>query len=422
MGLERDASPIQSRTQPPANRVLDFGGEKVHKSIETSPFKPRHVLRRSFAQAEKDPFASPSKTSADAAAGAEPVGKIDNDDEVQLIDDGPLIPADEDYYDALPHEGRVDAEEPETAAGAQQQTPAISRPVTRRTSKDAADSSQLIQLPSTGPKRSSTKKRNHSALEDDQGEITNQSLLDSQLSTEDGPSHKKQRGKQSRNKEVVIHHRDGDDETIDPALLACGDQYEPDSALEAALEPEPVVERSKGKAKGEGKKGKVKILNEKDPNQPLRPSGSPVKIKDSPSKLRNDRSGSRQGSTGPMNNYHLRATTPFEDAGERVSRFGRNLIQPLKYWANEARIYRRGVIEGIVRAEEVEVPKRKKPKKKGRKRVNKLEDIDEESETESVMADEWEDEVGVIAGMVANWDPETQMGNPEDLIREGKSV
>ena len=125
---------------------------------------------------------------------------------------------------------------------------------------------------------------------------------------------------------------------------------------------------------------------------------------------------------GPMNNYHLRATTPFEDAGERVSRFGRNLIQPLKYWANEARIYKRGVIEGIVRAEEVELPKKKRPKKKGRKRINKLDDIDEDSETESVMADEWEDEVGVIAGMVANWDPETQMGNPEDLIREGESI
>ena len=62
----------------------------------------------------------------------------------------------------------------------------------------------------------------------------------------------------------------------------------------------------------------------------------------------------------------------------------------------------------------------KKPsKRRGRKN---LDDIDEEdSDTESTHPDEWEEEVGVIAGMVANWDPETQMGlcEPEDLVREG---
>lgn len=415
LGLEHDGSPTRPRTQPPANRVLDFGGDGVRKSIESpSPFKPRHVLRRSMAG--KDPFASPVKPASDAIVEVnEGVGKIDNDDEIQIAADVPIMITDDDnFYDAMPHQASVEVEEADTRAGAEHKSPPKSRTARPRKSNDTANSSQIQHCPSSA-KRTSTKKRDLSVLDDNHAE-GEQSLLDSQLS-ELGPASKKPRGKQpkAKNKEVIIHHRDGWDETIDPALLAYGDQYEANSALEAALEP------NNSKRKGKGKKGKGKAPKERDPNRAMRAPGSPVKLNDSPSKLRNDRAGGRQSSIGPMNHYHLRATTPFEDAGERTSRYGRNLIQPLKYWANEARIYRRGEIEGIVRAEEVELPKPKRPKKKGRKRINKLEDIDEESETESVMADEWEDEVGVIAGMVANWDPETQMGVPEDLLREGNT-
>jgi centromere protein C len=118
----------------------------------------------------------------------------------------------------------------------------------------------------------------------------------------------------------------------------------------------------------------------------------------------------------------LRATTPFEDAQNNASRFGRNLIKPLKYWANESRIYRNGDIEGIVRAEPVEIVSKaraRKSRKKGRKPAQKLEDIEEVSDTESILPDEWEDERGVLAFDLANYDPATGTGDIDDAIRQG---
>lgn len=129
---------------------------------------------------------------------------------------------------------------------------------------------------------------------------------------------------------------------------------------------------------------------------------------------------------GPVSNVNLRATTPFEDAGSNVTRSGRPVYKPLQYWANETRVWRHGQVEGIVRAEEVEKPKPKKGKKRGRKpkkqtngTTTKLDDIEEESETESTFADEWEDSVGVIAGSVAAYDPLTGTGsNALPAVRE----
>lgn len=427
VGIEQEGSPSRSRTQPPANRRLNFDADGVRKSIESpSPFKPRHVLRRSFAQ--QNPFASPTKAVPAVAEVEEAADEAANegvddpkDDDVQPLDDGPVMLNDDDYYDAKPYLPSAELED--TQAGAAPGSPPQPKRRSLRKSGDSVNNSGIQHTPIA--QSSSSKKRTRSALEEDHAEAE-QNTSHSQLSVS-GPSYKKQRGKQRESNEVTIHHRNGEDETIDPALLAHGDEYEANSAVEAALEPieEPFEEptnkgKGKGKAKAKGKGKKAKGSSSQDSNRSAQPSNS-VKLNDSPSKLRNSRENSRASSAGPMNNYHLRATTPFEDAGERVSRFGRNLIQPLKYWANESRIYKHGEIEGIVRAEAVDVPKRKAPKRR-RKKTGNLEDIAEESESESVMADEWEDEVGVIAGMVANWDAETQQGVPEDLVREGTFV
>lgn len=387
---EREDSPTRPRTQPPTNRMLDFSADNVHQSIEKpSPFKPRHALRRSTAP--QDLPSSPSRPAAQSIVEVEDDVAEEND--VQLVDDAPMPLDEDDYYVALPDEQDVELDEAQAGA-------ALESPTEAPMQDESIDHDQHMDSPSL-PRSGSSGKRDRSVLENDEVEHE-QSAFDSRLD-DSAPASKKQRGKQT--KQVTIHHRNGEDETIDPALLAGGDMYEPAPTLEAAL--------AKG-TKGKGKKGK--IIKDKDANRAARAQSQSVRIHESPSKLR---AGSRQGSTGPVNNFHLRATTPFEDAGERVSRFGRNLIQPLKYWANETRIWNRGTIEGIVRAEEVSKPKRKVPKKK-KKRAGKLDDIEEEnSDAESVMADEWEDEVGVIAGFVANWDTENQMGNAEDLIREG---
>lgn len=229
------------------------------------------------------------------------------------------------------------------------------------------------------------------------------------------------RKKRSSGADKVIVHRDDGYETIDPSELAHGDQYMVDDDGEGAPEAElsqrldsqlHVEEEAPQGKKGKGgrkKKGKAPAPKERDPNRSMQNRGSA-----SPSKRQQ-----RGTSVGPISNVNLRAVTPFEDSGNTQSRFGRNLIQPLKYWENESRIWRQGEVEGIVRAEHVEKPK--PPTKRRRKggRRGRLDSIDEESDTESVMPDEWEDEVGVITGTVANFNPATRLGDPEDPIQEG---
>lgn len=260
------------------------------------------------------------------------------------------------------------------------------------------------------------KKRDRASMESEQAEDERSTLQERLDAVSASRSQKKRRGKPSRDK--VIVHREEEEEVIDPQLLAYGDEYIEEESREPSVQPEK---------KAKSKKSKAAPPKERDPNRAIRAATSPVKLHDgpanrsmSPSKPRN----SRGMSLGPVSNVNLRATTPFDDAAF-VSRSGRPVIKPLQYWANETRVWKNGEIEGIVRAEEITKPqhgnkgrKKKKPKKGG-KGISRLEDIDEESETESTLADEWEEEMGVIAGTVANWDPATQIGDPNDTIREG---
>jgi hypothetical protein len=53
----------------------------------------------------------------------------------------------------------------------------------------------------------------------------------------------------------------------------------------------------------------------------------------------------------PRSNVNLRVEIfPF-DVNQKTSRFGRNLIQPLKFWMGEGRLWEYGEIKGIIRAE-----------------------------------------------------------------------
>ncbi|KAK3680928.1 mitotic fidelity of chromosome transmission-related protein [Vermiconidia calcicola] len=413
-GLEGEGTPAPSKTQPPPNRVLDFGGEEdVHKSIESpSPFKPRHVLRRSTGGGKSIPFASVSPTKDVQQPDTIPEG--DEDTELQQPEaeeepevqppaqDGPLmLDEDDQFYDAQPA-----ADEEQSHAGAAEEVPVKRKPGRPRKSLDSSNSQVLQASPVV------TKKRTRASLEDSRAGEAN--VSESQVS-ESAPAQKKRRGgRPPKNKIPVLQDvRDipGDSgplidggESVTEAHaaehpntsvpLANGDE-----SVAEANEAEPFQPITKGKGKGKGRKAKAP--KERDANQAMRPQGSPVKLNDSPSKLRNRREGSRALSVGPISNVHLRASTPFEDADTRTSRFGRNLTQPLKYWANEMRIYKHGEIAGIVRADPVEETKRRGPKKRtGKKnRKSKLDGIDEESDSGSTHADEWEDDVGVIADL-----------------------
>lgn len=400
--LEANETPAHARSQLRPNRVLNFGGESgVIKSIESpSPFKPRHALRRSTGVGHSNPFASPAKGTSSKIATSE--DNVENSEPLQL-DDEPLILGDDEDYNTAP-----DYDDEPVQLPAVEESTEKRRPGRPRKSNGSLNSSQIQHTPPVA-QMSSSRKRDRSTLEGSHIEEASISQI-----SESARAQKKRRGRSSAT-EVIVHQDDGDI-AIDPALLAHGDEYVVEEPI--AEEPEAPV---RGKGKGKAKATKSKAPKERDPNRAMRAQSTQVAISDSPSKLRNKdrREGSRSLSVGPISNVHLRASTPFEDASGRTSRYGRNLNAPMKWWANEMRIWKNGETVGIVRADPVEAPKRKGRKPRKKKRAGRMADGEEDSETESVMADEWEEEVGVIAGDVANWDPERQQGDPEDLVREG---
>jgi centromere protein C len=247
----------------------------------------------------------------------------------------------------------------------------------------------------------------------------------------------KRRPGRPRKSDVTVVADDGE-QTIDPGDVAHGDSYlapiNEDDEVEAEVEAapaSPVTKKKRGrKPKAQETTKSQKAPKERDPNQSMRqtPTGSPGKANGRDLAL--SRSPSKRA--GSVSNVNLRASTPFEDAHQRMSRSGRPILAPLKHWAGESYVWKNGEVEGIIRADEVKTPRGDKKKKaKGRRRApraggrsgsNGLDNIAEESDTESTVPDEWEEQVGVIAGTVAAWDPDLQQGIPDDPIREGTFI
>lgn len=416
---EPTSSPRNGISNHP-NRRLDFGrAEGKRKSVyvaETrSPFKPTHALRRSTGHARPDLYDYPQDDAVGQTAGGDEDDEDDDDEDVEpsIELDEPPVMLDDDA-DSYPIDQDLTALSINRAEASQKRG--------RGRPRKSDQSTQLQNTPLTGESMRSS----------GSGTKRSRASLDHSRLAEETSAPPSKRKRKSQASEVTIH-RDGREETIDPSLLAHGDEYvvnvddysglQPDTETEAhqysRTELQENVEAGpsnyKGRGRPKGSKGKPK---ERDANRSMQKNGGPSQVNGSPSKMRG-----RGGSVGPVSNVNLRATTPFEDAGNRASRFGRNLIQPLKYWENESLIWKQGEIEGIIRAEPV-VQSRAKPKRKKKSRKNKsrLHDIEEESETESILPDEWEEEMGVITGNVANWDPLKKEGDANDPVQEGKRV
>ncbi|WPH04236.1 Hypothetical protein R9X50_00712500 [Acrodontium crateriforme] len=426
---ERPDSRHSSGSEQRPNRVLQFGGDSVHNTIEVrSPFKPTKNLRRSTGVARQDLFESSRKSrSGDVTQASQELDRTLHEQELEdydeteaqlpVEDDPPLLDNDDygdeqDGYQPLHDNDDIIEIEDETGEDVlHEETPLGHKQRTSRIS-DIGSVTQISRTPEST--RRSSGKRDRTTMETSQ---LDEDASESQVQVEYGtPAQSQKRSRQSNSRTLLVH-QDDTVRTIDPSLLAHGDEYSIVEPEEEAVQPEPKV-KAKSKQKSAPK--------ERDPNRPV---GSKSKAKSvepndrvgslSPSK----RATSRGASVGPISNVHLRATTPLEDSNGRTSRYGRSVIQPLKYWENESRVWKHGEIEGIIRADHVVQPKRASGKKKFKAKKRKaptsgLEDIAEESEVESVAADEWEDELGVIAGEVAQWDSETQEGDPNEPIRE----
>ncbi|KAG8625827.1 hypothetical protein KVT40_006228 [Elsinoe batatas] len=121
----------------------------------------------------------------------------------------------------------------------------------------------------------------------------------------------------------------------------------------------------------------------------------------------------------------LRSATPFEDSGAKITRSGRASIKPLAYWKNETYVYRHGEIDGVIRAEDIERPIKRKGGTKRKTRRGRLGSIKEEGdddeddeEHEDLLPEAWEHETGVIRGPVRGWDEELGTGGVEEELAD----
>ncbi|KAI7506357.1 hypothetical protein KC367_g57 [Hortaea werneckii] len=406
---EEGASPTQAKTQPPANRKLDFTGEgAVRKSIESlSPFKPRKTLRRSMGpqQSRSGVFDSPAKSEkrkstvteredstvhqSDDGEALEPTvvdettvnqteqqteqqTEVEEDEQQtelpQAEDDGPLILDGDDGYQTT-----YDDQVPDEEAGAEeeQSSPSGRRANRPRKSIESVKDTIVEPSPSTAKATPSSRKRNRASMESQHAETVadgttvqeDQTSIHQEPSVVASPPQKKPRGRPRKDK-VVVHHEDGD-EAIDPQLLAHGDQYTADEHLQQRLK--------------DIKKSKPGAPRERDPNRSMRAATSPV---------RNQRASIDPSQRQP----------PSHDAFRR-RRKQRHSFRPTRVQT--------APILGQRNAGMATRPSRGHH------------DIEEESETESTFADEWEDSVGVIAGSVAAYDPVTGTGsNSLPAVRE----
>lgn len=407
-----DASSSQPLTNAPANRRLDFQATNRNRKsvnvVDGSPFKPKKVLRRSDGPARRSIYEQVDDEEDEPAHEPANAGLDDDSIEHSIEDNGPMMMED-DVHGVEDDQSAISVSET--------QAPAKRKPGRPRKS-DLSNTSIIQHTPPVAHMGSASKKRPRSSLNDTQGSI-------SQPQVEASGS----RSKKSRISNVgsISVHRDsysGNDD-VNPIDVedyleeVQDDDVEVDAQLDSQLQEEPEEEpqpqpKGKGRPKGKGKKA-ASAPKERDANRAMPKKGSPVKLNDSPSKRH------RGGSAGPVSNVQLRATTPFDDAHQTTSRAGRNLIQPLKFWQNESLIWKGGEIEGVIRADPVEQsrPTTKRRRKGKKSKRSKLNAIEEESDTESILPDEWEEEMGVITGNIAAWNPLTKTADPGDPIQEG---
>ncbi|KAM3423212.1 hypothetical protein BST61_g662 [Cercospora zeina] len=407
---EEPTSSPREHGEPAVNRKLQFDNvdrnrKSIHVADAQSPFKPRHKLRRSTGPGRPDVYDYDDDDDDDeirATSVDPPNGILEDDESVEQSieeDDGQALMSDDEAPAAMELE--------QTAISIQEADGASGRKRGRPRKSDQSNTSQMPVSPAAAslsglkPSRTSL---NHSQVEEEQ---------------QARPSKKK------RKSNMAVHQEDAEVEA-GPSTVPYEDEYY--AAAEEDENHQPLLDSQlnnaqtgrendaeparKGKGKAKAKKEKSTALKQSDSNRAMQRNGSPVRPSGSPAK-------GRGASMGPVSNVNLRAHTPAADAHEQTSRSGRNLIQPLKFWENEGRIWRNGEIEGIIRAEPVETSRpRTKKRNKSRKQGSRLRDIEEESETESTMPDEWEEQAGVITGNVANWNPETNAGDTEDPIQE----
>ncbi|KUJ08599.1 uncharacterized protein LY89DRAFT_659049 [Mollisia scopiformis] len=174
---------------------------------------------------------------------------------------------------------------------------------------------------------------------------------------------------------------------------------------------------------GRPRKAAAKIAPAKAKPAGRRPKLATIEEADSPAVQR--------GPPLPRTNnglFILRRETPLEGAGFKQTRSGRNSIKPVAYWKNERIEYDEDEmddafgnymlprIKEVVRAEEIEPPK-KRARGKSKAPKSKRATVEPESEDDDEV-EPWEMEPGRIFGAVRAWDPEDPTGAEVEELEE----
>lgn len=127
--------------------------------------------------------------------------------------------------------------------------------------------------------------------------------------------------------------------------------------------------------------------------------------------------------------FILRRETPAQGAGFKQTRSGRTSVKPVAWWKNERIEYdEEEAVDGrmrfvlpkikeVVRADEVEEPKRTRTKSK-KDSKSKRRQQESESEEEDEEVEPWEADSGRFVGEIRGWDPQDSYGYDAELIEE----
>ena len=198
------------------------------------------------------------------------------------------------------------------------------------------------------------------------------------------------------------------------------------------VEPEPSKPAKRPKltaAKDTTQNGKRKNTkpppSERDPNARITSTKKPkAKVKAS-SEEDGKLSMPVRNKPGPRSLYVSRTETPAADSGARVTRFGRTVVEPLKFWRNERVVWGEARLEGktlslpaikeVIRTDEI-VVEQKRRRAQSRPKRRPAEDVEEEEDENQ---EDWEQDPGILPADVVQWNPQHRRGDPETIEEIG---
>lgn len=451
---ETDGSPRRARSQSQSpvktpNRLLDFSRSEVLRSVEKSPSpeKPRPILSAKAGKQRKSIFEydlSPERTRRERSNSEDMSDAIDAT--MRAVDS--LVET-------------LEVERQETVFEVPQ-AKMVATPDKHVQPVDdfayAEDQQYDTSVLGEHTEASNIKRKREGARESelgDEAQVDTPTIVDTPRKTNEVPRSPENITPRSsgKRKRITMEPKDADkytpvNDTLNSATISPSIEVEADYIDVRSISPSSASsyiagpERTPGPEEYEEDQDEAQsVPSKRHQSRPVaqkaprttkiaRGRGPPRKSQQStaPPRASRDKSDTDSGSPSedmvgarraPKSSIELRAQTPMEDEGVTLTRSGRVSIKPLQYWKNEQFVWRHGEVDGVVRAHEVEQPKRKVTKRKGTGRLGSImEEGSQADEPEDLLPEVWESELGVINGPVRIWDQNLQNGRIDAEMEE----